>query len=120
MTPLKTIAYRLPQDLIEKIDAYAAKRAARDGRPCSRSEAIRLLLEKGLDVLERDAWSESITGKITDTFESPPNKKKKTQPPRRRQDRTPGVAFNQATERLESPPKKNPEKKGTIKWPDRP
>jgi len=91
MTPLKTIAYRLPQGLIEKIDAYAAKRAARDGRPCSRSEAIRLLLEQGLDLLDRSAWSESITGKITDTFESPPNKKKK-KPPHRRQDRVPGVA----------------------------
>lgn len=82
---LKTIAYRLPQDLIEKIDAYAAKRAARDGRPCSRSVAIRMLLEKGLDLETRGsrrsretAWSESLTGKITDTFESPPNKKKKT------------------------------------------
>jgi len=46
---LKTIAYRLPQDLIDRIDAHAAMLTRVDGRPCSRSVAIRMLLEQALE-----------------------------------------------------------------------
>jgi len=111
---LKTIAYRLPQDLIDRIDAYAAMRARVDGRPCSRSVAIRALLEKALgppaaEVIEVESKviepvrTETIRGNITDPpFEPEPKKKK--QPPHRRQDRIPGAAFDEA-------------KKKKDKWP---
>jgi len=99
---VRMIAYRISEDLIQRIEAYADMRARLDGRPCDRSTAIRLLLEKALappaaEVIE--GVSEALTGKITDAFEPSPAPKKK-QPPHRRQDRDPGVAFNQATERL--------------------
>jgi len=76
--PLKTIAYRLPQDLIDRIDKYAEMRTRVDDRPCTRSAALRMLLEKGLAttyaqgtrrVLETPAKAESITGSITDEYE---------------------------------------------------
>ena len=100
---LKTIAYRLPQDLIDRIDAYAKMRARIDGRPCSRSVAIRALLEQALappaaEVIEsvtKAIEPEVIKGNITDDFEPAP-KKKKTQPTHRRQDRIPGAAFEEA------------------------
>lgn len=71
MTALKTIAYRLPPDLIERIDAYAAMRARVDGRPCNRSSAIRVLLEKAL-AQQTPPKPERITGEVTDSFERPP------------------------------------------------
>lgn len=83
---LKTIAYRLTVDMIERIDAYASQNVGFDGRPVDRSTAIRKLLETGLATEAKTGERtpngpeppEVITGKITDTFESPPNKKKKT------------------------------------------
>jgi len=69
MSPLKTIAYRLPPDLIDRIDDYAAVRTRVDGRPCDRSTAIRVLLEKALDMKTPKAKKTSET--ITDTFEPP-------------------------------------------------
>jgi len=42
----------------------------------------------------------TIHGRITDEFDEPPPVKK--QPPHRRQDRTPGVAFEEAQKRTDS------------------
>jgi len=118
MAPLKTIAYRLPQELIDRIDAYAKMRARVDRRPCDRSTAIRALLERALvseggiilDYLDDNKASETITGKITDGFQLPTPPKKK-QPPHRRQDRMPGVAFEGATARADSKKKKKRSKR---------
>jgi hypothetical protein len=44
MTPL---GFRLPNQLIDRLDAYCDKHAE-PGRVMSRSDAIRVLLEKGL------------------------------------------------------------------------
>jgi len=109
-------AFRLPSGLVERIDRYAAMRARVDGRPCTRSDALRLLLQKGLDMempakaekglaFETPARAESIRGLVTDSFE-PATAAKKKQPPHRRQDRVPAVAFSQATEHIEGPTKK--------------
>jgi len=105
-------AFRIPRELIERVDKYAKMRARIDKRPCSRSDAIRMLLEQALapptaEVIERvteviePVSSETIRGNITDPPFEPVPKKKKTQPPRRRQDRPPGVAFNKAIEEEE-------------------
>jgi len=124
-------AFRLPTYLVERIDRYAAMRARVDARPCTRSEALRLLIEKGL-ALEMPAkvkglldmetpkasprrglailkppTASKITGNITDEFEPAPASKKK-QRPHRRQDRPPGVAFSEATDHIEGPKKKKP------------
>ncbi len=108
-------AFRLPVYLVERIDRYAAMRARVDGRKCTRSDALHLLLEKGL-ALEIPAKmnkgpafetpARTVSGLVTDSFELPPAAKKKQQPPYRRPGRPPGLAFSQATERLEGRKKK--------------
>lgn len=46
---LKPVGFRLPASLVERIDAYVAQlRKANPGQLVSRSDAIRVLLEKGL------------------------------------------------------------------------
>jgi len=111
----RVYAVRMSVNLVEKIDAYGAMRARVDGRPCTRSDALRLLIEQGLALempaqgpaFETPAGAESISGLVTDSFElPPPAAKKKQQPPHRRQDRMPGVAFNRATERIDSKKKR--------------
>jgi len=91
-------AFRIPRELIERIDKYAKMRARIDKRPCSRSDAVRMLLENALappaaEVIEVESKvieTEVIKGKITDPpFEPAPKKKK---PPHRRQDRPAGPA----------------------------
>lgn len=74
-------AFRLSAGLVERIDRYAAQRARIDGRACSRSDAVRVLLEKGFTTMydrgtqrfmETPAKPESrITGLVTDNFEGP-------------------------------------------------
>jgi len=106
-------AFRLPAYLVERIDRHAAMRARVDGRKCTRTDALRLLIEKGLALempakVNRPAFEtpENISGLVTDRFEFPPAAKKKQQPPYRRPGRAPGLAFSQATERLEGRKKK--------------
>ncbi len=106
-------AFRLPDGLVERLDAYARMRARVDGRKCTRTDALRLLIEKGLALgpakMNKGPAFEtpvSLSGLVTDRFEFPPVAKKKQQPPYRRQDRVPGVAFNQATEHIEGRTKK--------------
>ena len=54
--PLTQIAVRLPAILVENVDAYAAAReAATPGEQCTRTDATRLLLMRGLDSLGRCA-----------------------------------------------------------------
>jgi len=84
-------AFRLPAVLVERIDRYAVRRARIDARPCTRSEALRLLIEKGLTLEMPATKAESISGLVTDSFEPAPASKKK-QRPHRRQDRVPGAA----------------------------
>lgn len=48
-----TITVRLPAELIARIDAHAAKLARATGLDVNRSEAVRLLLERGLKEGER-------------------------------------------------------------------
>jgi len=108
-------AFRLPIYLVERIDRYAAMRARVDGRKCTRSDALRLLVEKGIALemppkvnrpaFETPAGAETVSGLVTDSFELPPPAKKK-QRPHRRQDRVPGVVFSQATARLNEPKKR--------------
>lgn len=134
----KQYAFRLPAYLVERIDRYAAMRARVDGRKCTRTDALRLLIEKGLALempakvnkgpaaFETPARAESVSGLVTDSFEPAPAAKKKQRPrlvtdsfepapaakkkqrPHRRQDRVPGVAFSQATDHIEGPKKKKP------------
>lgn len=118
-------AFRLPADLVERLDAFARARARFDRRPCTRSDALRLLIKRGLALeierglplempakvkgpaFETPAKPETIRGNITDEFEAEAPAKKK--PPHRRQDRVPGVAFSEATDHTEP--------KATKKWP---
>jgi len=116
-------AFRLPAYLVERIDRHAAVRARVDGRPCTRTDALRLLIEKGLALempakvnkgrrrplaFGRPAFEtpESLSGLVTDSFKLPPAAKKKQQPPHRRQNRPPGLAFSKATDHIEGPKKK--------------
>jgi len=79
---MKPFAFRLPAYLVERIDRFAKGKAKLDGRPCSRSDALRLLLEEALAQhitgLVLAPPGEVIKGKVTDSFEPPPKKKKKT------------------------------------------
>jgi hypothetical protein len=44
------VAFRLPATLVERVDAYAAEvQASASGRKCSRTDATRELLIRGLD-----------------------------------------------------------------------
>jgi len=60
MTPLKTFAFRLPAYLVDRIDNFAKMKAELDGRPCDRSTAVRMLLEKGLDMETPKAGSTAL------------------------------------------------------------
>jgi predicted DNA-binding protein len=46
---------RLPRELLARADALAERRAARLGERASRSAVLRLALERGIGVLEREA-----------------------------------------------------------------
>lgn len=47
--PTQTLAFRLPESLVARIDAYIEKvNAAMPGLGFSRAQAVRVLLEKGL------------------------------------------------------------------------
>ena len=46
---------RLPRELLARADAIAERRAARLGERASRSAVLRLALERGIGVLEREA-----------------------------------------------------------------
>lgn len=44
------LSVRLPADLIARVDEYAAQeQASAPGRKCSRTDAVRMLLLRGLD-----------------------------------------------------------------------
>ena len=64
----KQFAFRLSADLVERIDKFAEMRARIDGRPCDRSTALRVLLEKAL----APPADEVITGLVTDAFAEEP------------------------------------------------
>jgi len=81
----KQYAFRLPAYLVERLDKFAAMKAKLDGRPCDRSTALRMLLERGLTLemhqniragggpkVRTPANSESITGLVTDAFAEEP------------------------------------------------
>jgi len=90
--PTRVYAVRMSVNLVEKIDAYRRELASRHGRPCTRSDALRLLLEKGLALkvptkvkgldmetpkasprrglaIPKPPTASRITGNITDEFE---------------------------------------------------
>jgi len=89
----RVYAVRMSVNLVEKIDTYAARRARNDGRPCSRSDALRLLIQKGLALemkvkrgldMDTPAKSKTIRGRITDKFEPPqPLEEREADEPRR-------------------------------------
>lgn len=98
----KQYAFRLSPDLVERIEAYAEKKAE-PGRPCSRSDALRLLVRKALDQVRQEEeltknfkeMSGAFTGRITDEWSPPPDWTpapkpppiKRSEPRRRRQSR---------------------------------
>lgn len=50
------LSVRLPADLIARVDDFAAaEQASAKGRKCSRTDAVRMLLLRGLDSLGRCA-----------------------------------------------------------------
>jgi len=50
MTPTPTVGFRLPRELLERVDAYAARVSASAGVPVSRAAAVTKLLTIALEV----------------------------------------------------------------------
>jgi hypothetical protein len=48
----KQVGFRLPADLVERIDAYATARAQELGLDVTRTDATRMLLAAALDAFE--------------------------------------------------------------------
>lgn len=49
MTRMRMTGYRLPEDQIARIEAYAERLRAETGLSVTTSDAVRLLIEKGLE-----------------------------------------------------------------------
>ena len=55
MAATKMVAFRLASDMVERLDAHAARLAAMTGLTVTRADVVKLLLGRGLDVVEREA-----------------------------------------------------------------
>ena len=55
MANTPTVTMRLPPQLIERIDAYAARVAKQTGVEVSRTAAMKALVQTGLEVKEKEA-----------------------------------------------------------------
>lgn len=71
MTPLtKTTGFRLPEDLLERVDVYAAELSARAGVPISRAAVVVKLLNVGLAgdaaLRDLDAVAENLDDRVAE------------------------------------------------------
>lgn len=54
MAATKMVAFRLASDMVKRLDAHAARLAATTGLNVTRADVVKLLLSRGLDVVERE------------------------------------------------------------------
>lgn len=54
MAPQSHVTFRLPAELLERVDAYAEQLAAETGLPVKRADALRMLIAKGLQVRQEE------------------------------------------------------------------
>ncbi len=54
MTNTPTVTFRLPDELLERLDLYAQRLSADAGFPVSRTDVARKLLTEGLDRVQPD------------------------------------------------------------------
>jgi hypothetical protein len=57
MAATKMVAFRLTTDMVKRLDAHAARLKAMTGLEVTRADVVKLLLGRGLDVVEREAKS---------------------------------------------------------------
>jgi hypothetical protein len=55
MAATKMVAFRLTTDMVKRLDAHAARLHAMTGLEVTRADVVKLLLGRGLDVVEREA-----------------------------------------------------------------
>lgn len=48
------VTFRLPAELLDKVDAYAEHLAAETGLPVKRADALRMLITKGLQLRQEE------------------------------------------------------------------
>jgi hypothetical protein len=54
MPPQSHVTFRLPAELLDKVDAYAEQLAAETGLPVKRADALRMLIAKGLQMRQEE------------------------------------------------------------------